>query len=88
MQNEFADTAKYMDDKLFFDRLGDFGFINCMEKLEQTHINNKNPEKPWHLDYFFINKRFKKEVQNANVLNNEKYSKLSDHYPIELIIDI
>jgi endonuclease/exonuclease/phosphatase (EEP) superfamily protein YafD len=46
LQNEFANTAKYMDDKPLFDRIYDFGLVNCMDKLQQTHINKSNPNKP------------------------------------------
>jgi endonuclease/exonuclease/phosphatase family metal-dependent hydrolase len=88
IQDEFSDTARYMDDKLFFNRIHDFGFINCMDNLEQTHINKKDPKKPWHLDYFFINNGFKNNKNSTKIYNTEEYIKLSDHFPIELVIKI
>jgi exonuclease III len=88
MQWEFADTAKYMDDKPLFDRINDFGFINCTNDLQQTHVNKQNPKKPWHLDYIFINKQYINNKNETNIHNGEKYKNISDHFPVELIIEI
>ena len=88
MQQELADTAKYMDDKPLFDRINDFGLINCMEKLQQTHINKQNPDKPWHLDYIFINKKYFSKKRETNIYNQPEFKKLSDHYPCEIILEI
>lgn len=88
MQGELANTAKYMDDKPLFDRINDFGFVNCMNELQQTHINKQNPNKPWHLDYIFLNKKYLNKKRETNVLNKEEYKNLSDHYPVEIILEL
>jgi endonuclease/exonuclease/phosphatase family metal-dependent hydrolase len=59
-----------------------------MDKLQQTHINKSNPNKPWHLDYIFINKKYSNKKLETKIYNKMEYRKLSDHYPCELILDI
>lgn len=71
--------------KVFFDRLTEFGLINCYDDYYsdyiQTHRHHRS-KKPWQNDYFFISKALKNNLKECKVLQNDKLNQLSDHNPV------
>jgi len=74
--------------KLVFDRIDDMGFINCTmvkyKEHKQTFVRENTF--PYQDDYVFIKNC--KGKWDINILNNENILNFSDHYPVELIIEI
>jgi endonuclease/exonuclease/phosphatase family metal-dependent hydrolase len=70
--------------KLFFDKLIELGFINCSESkdFENTMVSGA---RPWPNDKIFVNRHYHKFVECS--LRNDTSLELSDHKPIECIID-
>lgn len=78
--------------KLVFDRIEDFGMLNCTKEIYGDHIrtyshNRKKSNFPWQDDYIFISRNLKKSLVSCNVHNNDKMLELSDHFPVEVIFD-
>jgi exonuclease III len=78
--------------KIFFDRLRDFGLKDCLEPFAeypvQTHRHNSDTSYPWQLDYIYAADRFANNVTSARVIDNDVVRDASDHNPIEVIFDI
>jgi endonuclease/exonuclease/phosphatase family metal-dependent hydrolase len=85
--------AKYDDPahKLCFDRLEDMNFINVTKEKFcghiQTHVHPKSSE-PWQNDYIFLNKTLWNKYLDCQVHNQDGMLDLSDHYPVEVTIDL
>jgi len=82
---------RYPLHKLCFDQFNDLGFVN-ITKLKfgghfQTHVHN-NSDFPWQIDYFFLNKKLYTKINDCKVHNQEGMLDLSDHYPVELTLDL
>ena len=76
--------------KLVFDRIEDFGMLNCTKEIFGDHIKTHSHSKssfPWQDDYIFVSKNLRKSLVSCNVHNNEKILELSDHFPVEVILD-
>ena len=75
--------------KVVFDRLEDFGLINCTKHFFkghiQTHVNNKSSY-PWQNDYLFVSPSIMDRITGCNVLNDKNILEMSDHLPV--IIDL
>jgi len=77
--------------KQCFDRLDDLGFVN-ITKLKfgghfQTHVHSRS-DFQWQIDYFFLNKKLYAKIGDCKVNNQEGMLELSDHFPIELTLDL
>lgn len=79
------------DNKLVFDRIENFGLVNCYNNFYsdfvQTHRHSRS-EKPWQNDYFFISKKLNNNLINCKVIDNDKVRVFSDHNPVIIELDI
>jgi exonuclease III len=78
--------------KIFFDRLKDFGLQDCLAPFAkyplQTHRHSSNLTFPWQLDYIYASSGIARKVEGALVIDTPQVRELSDHNPIEILIDI
>jgi len=85
VQIDLDPTYPDKDNKLVFDRLENFGLVNCYDNFYtdfvQTHRHSRS-KKPWQNDYLFISERLNKNLVNCEVLDNEKIRMYSDHNPV------
>jgi endonuclease/exonuclease/phosphatase family metal-dependent hydrolase len=84
---------KYHDPahKLVFDRLDDLGLVNCTKETFGGHIQTHKHSRsdfPWQNDYIFLNKNLYSKLLSCSVHNEEGMLNLSDHFPVEIILDI
>ncbi len=77
--------GKFASHKLVFDRLEDFGLINCTKKFYnsyvQTHVHNRSKFE-WQNDYIFVSKNIIDRVTGCEVVSGNNLLNLSDHYPV------
>ncbi|MHC4543171.1 MAG: endonuclease/exonuclease/phosphatase family protein [Planctomycetota bacterium] len=74
-----------------FDRLTDFGLVNCLEKFHTDPIQTMRHPKsdfPWQNDYVFANKELIDSLISCDVVNDPEVSRLSDHNPVVAIFDV
>ena len=77
--------------KLFFERLKDFGLQDCLASVKypvQTHRHNSNVDFPWQLDHIYATTPIANKVTDARVIDTLHVRELSDHNPIEFMIDV
>jgi exonuclease III len=80
--------------RVFFDRLRDFGLKDCLEphiQTEypvQTYRHKSDPSKPWQLDHIYATERLASAVKHACVIDDDVVRDVSDHNPIEIVLDI
>jgi hypothetical protein len=79
-------------DKLIFNRISDLGLVNCTLEQYGTYkktITKENSE--YQDDYIFLNKQYydkdKYKVIIHDPQNDTIASKLSDHFPVEIVLD-
>jgi len=81
--------GKFASHKLVFDRLEDFGLINCTKKFHnghvQTHVHSSSKFE-WQNDYLFVSKNIIDQVTGCEVINGNGLLDLSDHYPVTIEI--
>jgi len=77
--------------RVFFDRLEQFGLVNCFEgyfdDFVQT-LRHGRSEKPWQNDYFFISKKLESKLVDCRVIDNDSVCKFSDHNPVIISLEI
>jgi exonuclease III len=85
VSEQFNEKYDCPSHKLVFDRIEDFGLINCTKKFYnkhiQTHVHSKS-EFEWQNDYIFVSNNIIEQVTNCTVLNEKNILQLSDHYPV------
>ena len=78
--------------RLFFERLKDFGLQDCLEASVrypvQTHRHNSDISFPWQLDHIYATSVIANKVTDARVIDTPHIREISDHNPIEIVIDI
>jgi len=78
-------SGQYPSHRMFFERLLDFGLVNCIEKFHpepiQT-IRHSNSEFPWQNDYIFASKGIIGMLQSCDVIDNTQVHEFSDHNPV------
>lgn len=77
--------------KIFFNRLEDFGLVNCFSKFYSMPVQTLRHAKsklPWQNDYIFISKNIVKSLKSCEVINSENVWPLSDHNPVIVEIEI
>ncbi len=81
--------GQFPSHKIVFDRLENFGLVNCTKHFYkehiQTHFHNKS-EYPWQNDYLFVSKNIMDKVLDCKVMQSNNLLELSDHSPV--IIDL
>ena len=79
--------GKYPSHKIVFDRLEDFGLVNCTKKFYehhvQTHIHSKS-DYPWQNDYLFVSENIIAKVIKCDVVDKKEILDLSDHFPVTI----
>jgi len=71
--------------KVFFDRLREFGLVNCFDNHFDDHVQthrHSRSDKPWQNDYFFISKKLEKYLSECVVVDDDEVRKYSDHNPV------
>jgi len=77
--------------KLVFDRLEDFGLVNCTGIFYGGHIKTYTHRRgnfPWQTDYLFVSSNLKERIKFCEVISSEEINELSDHSPILLELDL
>lgn len=78
--------------RLFFERLEDFGLADCMKPFAeypvQTHCHNSDVTFPWQLDYLYASHRVAGCVKEAHVVDTADIREMSDHNPLVFTFDL
>jgi len=78
--------------RLFFERLADFGLTDCLapwvQYPVQTHRHISNTEYPWQLDHIYATQAIAKAVVSGRVVDTPEVREISDHNPIEIVVDV
>lgn len=81
--------GEFPSHKIVFDRIENFGLINCTKKFYnghiQTHVHSKS-DFEWQNDYLFVSENIINEVKSCEVISNKEILDFSDHLPV--IIDL
>jgi len=78
--------------RLFFERLKDYGLQDCLassvEYPVQTHRHNSDVDFPWQLDYIYASSAIANRITDARVIDTPQIREISDHNPIEVVIEM
>jgi exonuclease III len=77
--------------KIFFDRLEDFGLVDCTYQKHGRHIQTNRHSRsdfPWQNDYIHASKSLAKMLVSCEVLDDALVRELSDHNPVIAIFDV
>jgi len=77
--------------RIFFERLEDFGLINCYKPFHQNFIQTlRDPRSttPWQDDYLFISNALTDKLISCEVLENDKIKTFSDHNPVMISLNL
>ncbi|MCK4593001.1 endonuclease/exonuclease/phosphatase family protein [bacterium] len=77
--------------KIMFERIDNFGLVNLLDKKYAKPIEtwrSINAKRNWQLDYVFISLNLVDKIKDINVLYNDQIAELSDHNPIEILLDL
>ena len=80
---------QYPAHKFVFDRLENFGLVNCTQEFFKTHVqthSHRSSDFEWQNDYIFISRKLLDQVLNCEVVNNSKMDYYSDHFPVTIEI--
>jgi len=82
---QFDKRQRSESHRIFFDRVKNFGLVDCLEKFHnqpvQTYRHSKGDE-PWQLDYLFLSRRLEDGLEKCYVVRDPDVLKLSDHNPV------
>ena len=76
---------------IFFERLEDFGFLNCYQKFNNERVQtlrHKESSFAWQNDYLFAGKKLYERCISCKVIDDKSLYELSDHNPILAEFDI
>lgn len=80
-----------LSQELLFNRIKDFGLINCTEKFwggyKQTYRHSKS-RYPWQNDYIFVTRGLEDSLKACYVVDNPDVHKLSDHNPVTIELTV
>ncbi len=77
--------------KLVFDRLENFGLINCTKRFFNTHVQTHSHSRStfeWQNDYIFVSKKIIDNVKDCEVITESEMNNFSDHFPVTIEIEI
>lgn len=77
--------------RIFFERLEDFGLINCTARFHGGHVQtNRHPRSsvPWQNDYIHVSAEVANRLVSCDVVDDPVIWELSDHNPVVAIIDV
>jgi exonuclease III len=78
-------TRKRPSHQLVFDRIADFGLVNCLAKFHPEPVQTIRHHRigiPWQTDYLFASAALLPNLISCEVLNSSEIDLLSDHSPI------
>ena len=81
---------RYPAHRLVFDRLEDFGLINCTKKFANAHIQTHTHGQStfeWQNDYIFVSSNIIDKVEDCEVINEPEVREFSDYFPVVIEID-
>ena len=76
---------------IFFERLKDFGFYDCIGKFHGERMQTLRHSKssfPWQNDYLFAGKKLYECCVSSEVIDDERLYEISDHNPLVAEFDI
>jgi len=76
---------------IFFDRLEDFGLINCTYEYFNKHVQTNRhtgSDFPWQNDYIFASKKLAEKLVFCEVKDDAQVHELSDHNPVIATFDL
>jgi len=76
---------------IFFDRLEDFGLVDCTYQYFGKHVQTNRHSRsdfPWQNDYIHASKELAKKLVDCEVKNDPLVHELSDHNPVVAIFDL
>jgi len=82
---------RYPSHRLFFERLEDFGLVNCTARFHSEHVQtnrHRKSEVPWQNDYLHVSKKMAERLVSCDVIDNADVQELSDHNPVVATLDI
>lgn len=82
---QFDEQQKGESHRILFDRVKNFGLIDCLAKFHHQPIQtyrHKKGNTPWQIDYLFLTKRLEDKLEKCYVTEDPIVSALSDHNPI------
>lgn len=77
--------------RVLFDRLEDFGLTNCFEQFYDEYVRTYRPSRVdtnWQIDYFFISTNLANNIQDCEVIENDKVREFSDHNPVVISLEV
>jgi exonuclease III len=87
VSKQFDEKYNWPSHKIVFDRIEDFGLVNCTQKFYsnhvQTHVHNKSKFE-WQDDYLFTSDSLIDEITDCQVISGDKILEFSDHYPVTI----
>ena len=78
-----------------FQRLDELGLVSAYHRANQvaygsepapTHHYLRKPDRPFHIDFCFIPKKWTSRNFAASIISDETWSSMSDHFP--LVVDV
>lgn len=87
---QWDDRYNRSSNRVFFDRLEDFGLTNCFDLFYDDYVRTYRTQgdTKWQNDYFFINDDMADHLRCCEVLDNEKVREYSDHNPVLITLDV
>ena len=76
--------------RIMFERLENFGMVDPLREKYNQPVQtwrSSNSKKSWQLDYVFVSNNLAERVKDVNVLYSKEIEQLSDHNPIEVIVE-
>jgi exonuclease III len=77
--------------RIFFDRLEDFGLVDCtfqyFNKYVQTNRHARS-DFPWQNDYIHVSQKLAKKLVSCEVKDDILVHELSDHNPVIAVFDV
>lgn len=77
--------------KIVFERLEDFGLVNCTYKFFNKHVQTHHHSKssfPWQNDYIHVSEKIFACLVSCEVVDDPQIHEFSDHSPVIAVFDI
>jgi exonuclease III len=77
--------------KFVFDRLENFGLINCTKKFFNAHVQTHSHSRStfeWQNDYIFVSENMIDKVIDCKVINESEVKDFSDHFPVIIELEL
>ena len=76
---------QYPAHRIFFERLEDFGLVDCTMQYFQKPVQTNrhaNSNFPWQNDYIHVSKKLAVNLESCEVKDDSRVRELSDHNPV------